>query len=97
MGVAFAAGAITHVLLFIGYGFFRNGVIGNAHLPVYVVVIGFTPIIWRLLGGLRRRRSSTHVATFTTVKRARKVLGQIDLIDLASPVERPPGRTREIA
>ena len=38
MGVAFAAGAITHVLLFIGYGFFRNGVIGNAGLPVYVVV-----------------------------------------------------------
>ena len=62
MGVAFAAGAITHVLLFIGYGFFRNGVIGNAHLPVYVVVIGFKPIIWRLLGGLRRRRSSTRVA-----------------------------------
>ena len=62
VGVAFAAGAITHVLLFIGYGFFRNGVIGNAHLPVYVVVIGFTPIIWRLLGGLRRRRSSTRVA-----------------------------------
>ena len=63
MGVAFAAGAITHVLLFIGYGFFKNGVIGNAGLPVYVVVvIGFTPIIWRLLGGLRRRRSSTRVA-----------------------------------
>ena len=45
MGVAFAAGALTHVLLFIGYGFFKNGVIGSAGLLVYAAVIGFTPII----------------------------------------------------
>ena len=43
--MAFAAGALTHVLLFIGYGFFKAGVIGNAGLLVYAAVIGFTPII----------------------------------------------------
>ena len=35
VGVAFAAGAVTHVLLFIGYGFYNTGVIGNAGLLVY--------------------------------------------------------------
>ena len=35
VGAAFAAGALTHVLLlFIGYGFFKNGVIGSAGLLV---------------------------------------------------------------
>jgi hypothetical protein len=32
-------------LLFIGYGFFKSGVIGSAGLLVYAAVIGFTPII----------------------------------------------------
>ena len=50
VGVAFAAGAVTHVLLFIGYGFFKAGVIGNAGLLVYAAVIGFTPIILAALG-----------------------------------------------
>jgi hypothetical protein len=50
VGVAFGAGALTHVLLFIGYGFFKNGVIGSAGLLVYAVVIGFTPIILAALG-----------------------------------------------
>ena len=50
VGVAFAAGALTHVLLFIGYGFYKSGVIGNAGLLVYAVVIGFTPIILAVLG-----------------------------------------------
>src|SRR6185369_13651052 len=45
VGVAYAAGALTHVLLFIGYGFFKAGVIGTAGLLVYAAVIGFTPII----------------------------------------------------
>ena len=45
VGVAYAAGALTHVLLFLGYGFFKNGVIGTAGLLAYAVVIGFTPII----------------------------------------------------
>ena len=45
VGVAFAAGALTHVLLFIGYGLFKAGVIGNAGLVVYGAVVGFTPII----------------------------------------------------
>jgi hypothetical protein len=50
VGVAFAAGALTHVLLFIGYGFFKNGAIGSAGLLGYAVVIGFTPIILAALG-----------------------------------------------
>ena len=45
VGVAFGAGAVTHVLLFVGYGFYRIGAIGNAGLLVYAAVIGFTPII----------------------------------------------------
>ena len=45
VGVAFGAGAVTHVLLFVGYGFYKIGVIGNAGLLVYAAVIGFTPII----------------------------------------------------
>ena len=45
VAVAFAVGAVTHVLLFIGYGSFKAGVIGPAGLLVYAVVIGFTPII----------------------------------------------------
>jgi hypothetical protein len=45
VGVACAAGALTHVLLFIGYGFFKSGAIGSAGLLVYAAVIGFAPII----------------------------------------------------
>ena len=48
--MAFVAGAVTHVLLFIGYGFFKNGVIGSTGLLVYAVVIGFAPIILAALG-----------------------------------------------
>ena len=51
VGVAFAAGAVTHVLLFIGYGLFKSGVIGSAGLLIYAAVIGFTPIILAVLGG----------------------------------------------
>ena len=51
VGVAYAAGALTHVLLFMGYGLFKAGVIGNAGLLVYAAVIGFTPIILAVLGG----------------------------------------------
>ena len=43
--MAYAAGALTHVLLFAGYGLFKAGVIGSAGLLVYAAVIGFTPII----------------------------------------------------
>ena len=45
VGVAYACGAVTHVLLFVGYGLYKAGVIGNAGLLVYAAVIGFTPII----------------------------------------------------
>ena len=52
VGVAFAAGAFTHVLLFLGYGLFKSGVIGSAGLLVYAAVIGFAPIILAALGSL---------------------------------------------
>ena len=45
VGVSFAIGAVTHALLFLGYGFFKAGVFGGAGLLAYAVVIGFTPII----------------------------------------------------
>ncbi len=45
VGVAFAGGAVTHVFLFVGYGLYKAGVIGNAGLLVYAAVIGFTPLI----------------------------------------------------
>jgi hypothetical protein len=45
VGVAYAAGALTHVLLFTGYALFKNGVFGSTGLLVYAAVIGFTPII----------------------------------------------------
>src|SRR4029450_2384602 len=32
VGVAYAAGALTHVLLFIGYAFFKNGTISSGGL-----------------------------------------------------------------
>jgi len=45
VGVAYACGAVTHVLLFMGYGLYKAGVFGNAGLLVYAAAIGFTPII----------------------------------------------------
>ena len=45
VGVAYAAGALTHVLLFMGYGLFKSGLFGSAGLLIYAAVIGFTPII----------------------------------------------------
>ena len=52
VGVAFAAGALTHVLLFLGYGLFKSEVIGSAGLLVYAVAIGFTPIILSAVASL---------------------------------------------
>jgi Protein of unknown function with HXXEE motif len=45
VGAAFVAGAVTHAVLFLGYGLFKAGVIGNAGLVVYGAVVGFTPCI----------------------------------------------------
>lgn len=45
VGVSFAIGAVTHALLFMGYGFFKAGVFGGAGLLAYAVMIGFMPII----------------------------------------------------
>jgi uncharacterized protein with HXXEE motif len=52
VGAAFAAGAVTHAVLFLGYGLFKAGVIGNPGLLVYAAAVGFTPII---LAALARR------------------------------------------
>ena len=43
MGAAFGAGAVTHVLLFVGYALYKAEVIGNTGLLIYAGVIGFTP------------------------------------------------------
>jgi len=45
VGVAFVAGALTHVLLFFGYGLFKSGVIGSPGLLAFAVFVGFAPII----------------------------------------------------
>jgi hypothetical protein len=45
VGTAYAAGAVTHAFLFVGYGLFKAGVIGDAGLVVFAAVIGFAPII----------------------------------------------------
>ena len=45
VGVAYAAGAIVHALLFMGYGLYKAGVFGDAGLLVYAVLIGFMPIV----------------------------------------------------
>ena len=45
VGVAYACGALTHVLLFAGYALFKNGVFGSTGLLVFAAVIGFAPII----------------------------------------------------
>ena len=50
VGVAYAAGALTHVFLFTGYGLFKNGVFGSTGLLVFAAVIGFMPIILAALG-----------------------------------------------
>ena len=45
VGVSFGAGALTHVLLFVGYGLYKAEVIGNTGLLIFAGVIGFTPLI----------------------------------------------------
>jgi Protein of unknown function with HXXEE motif len=45
VGWSFGLGALVHILLFIGYGLFKAGVIGSAGLLAYAAVIGFAPII----------------------------------------------------
>ena len=45
VGAAYAAGALTSFFLFVGYGFFKAGVIGSGGLLVFAAVIGFAPII----------------------------------------------------
>ena len=45
VAAAIVSGAVTHSVLFAGYGMFKAGVIGDAGLVVYGAVVGFTPII----------------------------------------------------
>jgi hypothetical protein len=45
VGAAIVSGAVTHAVLFAGYGMFKAEVIGNTGLVVYGAVVGFTPII----------------------------------------------------
>jgi hypothetical protein len=45
VGVAYVAGAFTHLLLFTGYGLFKAGLFGSAGLLVFAAMIGFAPII----------------------------------------------------
>jgi hypothetical protein len=50
IGVAFAAGVLAHVLLVVGFGLFKPGVIGSAGLLIYPVLLGFAPIILAAIG-----------------------------------------------
>jgi len=50
VGVAIAAGFLTHALLMVGYQLFKSEVIGSVGLLVYAAVIGFMPIILAALG-----------------------------------------------
>ena len=43
--VSFVCGAVTHALLFMGYGALKAGVISPTVLVAYAVLIGFTPLI----------------------------------------------------
>ena len=45
VGAALVSGAVTHAVLFAGYGMFKAGVIGSVGLVVYGAVVGFTPMI----------------------------------------------------
>ena len=45
VGAAYVCGAVTHTVLFLGYGAFKAGMIGDAGLLVHAVVTGFMPII----------------------------------------------------
>lgn len=50
IATAFAAGIIAHILLGMGYGLLKTGVIGATGLLVYSVVLGFTPVLFAALG-----------------------------------------------
>jgi hypothetical protein len=43
--VSFVCGAVTHALLFAGYGALKAGLITPAVLVAYAVLIGFTPLL----------------------------------------------------
>ncbi|MEC5387314.1 HXXEE domain-containing protein [Uliginosibacterium sp. H3] len=45
VGTAYAAGALTHTFLFMGYGLYKAGLFGDAGLLAYAALVGFMPII----------------------------------------------------
>jgi hypothetical protein len=45
VAAAFVAGALTHAFLFVGYGLYKAGVIGNTGLMIHAAVVSFTPLI----------------------------------------------------
>ena len=51
VAVSFVCGAVTHGVLFAGYGLFKSGAIGGAGLVLYGAVVGFTPIILAAIAG----------------------------------------------
>jgi hypothetical protein len=50
--VSFVCGAVTHALLFMGYGALKAGLISPAVLVAYGVLIGFTPLILACVASL---------------------------------------------
>jgi hypothetical protein len=50
VAMAYVAGALTHVFLFMGYGLYKAEVIGNTGLLVHGVITGFMPIIFAAIG-----------------------------------------------
>lgn len=45
IAASFACGAVTHAVLFAGYGLYKGGVLGDWGLLIYAAVVGFTPIL----------------------------------------------------
>jgi uncharacterized protein with HXXEE motif len=43
--VAYAAGFVTHALLFMGYGLYKAHIFGDGGLLAYAALVGFMPII----------------------------------------------------
>ena len=50
VGLAFAAGILSHILLGVGYLLLKFGALGSTGLLTYSVVLGFTPILLAKLG-----------------------------------------------
>jgi len=74
VGAAIAAGAVTHAVLFVGYGLFKAGAIGNAGLLVYAAVVGFTPIILAALASRFFKPESLRPVSVLTISGQKHVV-----------------------